>query len=303
MGNEYWELNNGYKCSKIGLGTALIKTEEHKNIVYQCIKDGVRLIDTQKENEEIVGEGIKMAIKEGIVEREDLFIATKLELEEKENPEIALKKSLKRLQLDYVDLYLDHWPSCICLNEPNKYKLIPVRDTWKELEKLVDLKLTRSIGVCNYNIENIFNILSICRIKPAIIEAEFHPYLYQKDLKEFCDLENILIFANNPLIMKEKENIEFIIENKLDIFKDFSLKFLQENFYPKFEIKEIILKWLIQLRIVPITETLDPNEMKVNLHSKKLDIDEKLMKLIGANDDKQHRFNDGSKIFGINIFS
>ena len=98
-----------------------------------------------------------------MVKRNDLFIVTKLELDEKEKPDNALRKSLKRLKLDYVDLYLDHWPSCISMNDPNKYK-ISVKDTWQKMEELVSLGLTKSIGVSNYNVENLFNILSICKI-------------------------------------------------------------------------------------------------------------------------------------------
>ena len=113
-------LNNGIKCPIIGLGTALIKNEEDIEVVYQSIKDGVRLIDTEPANEEFVGKGIEKAINDGAIKREDLFIVTKLELDEKEDPKNALLKSLKRLKLEYVDLYLDHWPSCICMNDPNK---------------------------------------------------------------------------------------------------------------------------------------------------------------------------------------
>ena len=301
--SDFLKLNSGYNCPKIGLETALIKKEEDKNIVYQSIKDGIRLIDTEPDNEEMVGKEIKMAIDQGIVQREKLFIVTKLELEEKEDPEKALRKSLERLQLKYVDLYLDHWPSCICINDPKKYKLIPVKDTWEKLERLVDLGLTKSIGVCNYNIENMFNILSVCKIKPAVIEAEFNPYLYQKDLKEFCDLEKIRLFAYNPLVRGKYENEDFIIENKLDIFKNNSLIFLKEEFYPKFTIGQIILKWHMQLGVIPICGTSKLERMKENLAVEDLTIDKKHMNLIGANEEKQHRFNDGSKIFGINIFS
>ena len=127
------KLNNGLKCPLIGLGTSLIKSEEDVIVVYQSIKDGVRLIDTEQSNEEFVGKGIERAINDGIVKRNDLFIVTKLELDEKEKPDNALRKSLKRLKLDYVDLYLDHWPSCISMNDPNKYK-ISVKDTWQKME-------------------------------------------------------------------------------------------------------------------------------------------------------------------------
>lgn len=93
--NQFIELNNGKRCPIMGLGTALIKEEKDVNVVYQSIKDGVRLIDTEPDNEELVGKGIKNAIDEGIVRREDLFIVTKLELKEKEDPKKALENSLK----------------------------------------------------------------------------------------------------------------------------------------------------------------------------------------------------------------
>ena len=93
----------GGSFPKMGLGTAFIKSEKDIDIIYQAIKDGVRLIDTEPSNEILVGK-IKKAINDKIVKRKDLFIVTKLELEEKDNPKEALTKSLKRLELDYVEL-------------------------------------------------------------------------------------------------------------------------------------------------------------------------------------------------------
>ena len=215
---EMKTLNNKLKCPIMGLGTALIKDEEHIDVVYQSIKDGVRLIDTEPDNEEFVGKGIKKVLDEGQIKREELFIVTKLELKDKENPEKALRESLERLQLNYVDLYLDHWPSCININELNK-TIIPVNVTWKKMENLVDLGLTKSIGLSNYNVENMLNVLSICRIKPVVNEVEFHPYLYQQDLKEFCDKEEIILFAYNPLVKGEYVERNYIYERNLDLFK------------------------------------------------------------------------------------
>ena len=105
------KLNNGLLCPLMGLGTTRMKNVEE--VVYQSIKDGTRLIDTaSKYNNEVeVGKGIKKAIDEGIVKREDLFVITKMWIDEKEDPEKALKQSLERLNLSYVDFYLDHWPS------------------------------------------------------------------------------------------------------------------------------------------------------------------------------------------------
>ena len=247
--NQFIELNDRNRCPIMGLGTALIKEEKDVDVVYQSIKDGVRLIDTEPANEELVGKGIKKAIDEGIVRREDLFIVTKLELEEKEDPKKALESSLKRLNLEYVDLYLDHWPSCICINDPKKYKLIPVKDTWKQMESLVDSKLTKSIGISNYNVENIFNILSVCRIKPVVNEVEFNLFLCQKDLKEFCDKENIVLFAYNPMARGQYVDREFASEKNLDLFNDNTVCKLKDTY-------KILTKGQIILNITPFNETI-----------------------------------------------
>ena len=300
--NQFIELNNGKRCPIMGLGTALIKEEKDIDVVYQSIKDGVRLIDTEPANEELVGKGIKKAIDEGIVRREDLFIVTKLELEEKEDPKKALENSLKRLNLEYVDLYLDHWPSCICINDPKKYKLIPVKDTWKQMESLVDSKLTKSIGISNYNVENIFNILSVCRIKPVVNEVEFNPFLYQKDLKEFCDKENIVLFAYNPMARGQYVDREFASEKNLDLFNDNTVCKLKDT-YKILTKGQIILNWHLCLGVVPIPGTSKLNRMKENLEAKNFMISNPILKLIGRVESLHHRFNDGSKIFGINIFS
>ena len=300
--NQFIELNDRNRCPIMGLGTALIKEEKDVDVVYQSIKDGVRLIDTGPPNEELVGKGIKKAIDEGIVRRGDLFIVTKLELEEKEDPKKALESSLKRLNLEYVDLYLDHWPSCICINDPKKYKLIPVKDTWKQMESLVDSKLTKSIGISNYNVENIFNILSVCRIKPVVNEVEFNPFLCQKDLKEFCDKENIVLFAYNPMARGEYVDRVFAAEKNLDLFNENTVCKLKES-YEKLTKGQIILNWHLCLGVVPIPGTSNPNRMKENLGAKNFTISELVRDLMSRVESNHHRFNDGSKIFGINIFA
>ena len=299
---EYRLLNNGMKCPIMGLGTALIKKERHIEVVYQSIVDGVRLIDTCPPNEEFVGEGIKKAITEGKVKREELFIVTKLELEEKEDPEKALTKSLERLQLTYVDLYLDHWPSCICINNINKYKLISVKETWEQMERLVKLRLTKSIGISNYNVENIFNVLSICKIKPVVNEVEFHPYLYQKDLKEICDKEKILLFAYNPLAKGEYVDRKEASDKNVNLFNDNIICKLKEEFVG-LDKGQIILNWHLRLGVVPIPGTSKTGRMKTNLKAKDFFLSHVVVELLGRNEFNQHRFNDGSKIFGINIFA
>ena len=213
------KLNNDFECPVIGLGTCNIKNVEE--VVYQSIKDGTRLIDTASKykNEEEVGKGIKRAIEENIVKREDLFIVTKCWIEEKNDPEKALDNSLKRLQLNYVDLYLDHWPCGKDYTGENKFQMVSVKEMWTKFESLVEKGMTKSIGVSNYNVQSILIILSFCKIKPAVNEVEFNPYLYQKDLKEFCDKENIKISSYYPLVKGRLCSPELIKEKNFRFIK------------------------------------------------------------------------------------
>ena len=136
--NKTLKLNNGLDCPSLGVGTCGISNVEE--VVYQSIKDGTRLIDTAAiyKNEEEVGKGIKKAIEENIVKREDLFVVTKCWLPDKKDPKAALKTSLEKLKLDYVDLYLDHWPCGKDYSGKNKFKHISVREMWPKFESLVE---------------------------------------------------------------------------------------------------------------------------------------------------------------------
>ena len=296
------KLNNGYTCPIIGLGTSHNNNEE---VIYQSIKDGTRLIDTAAayKNEEEVGRAIKKAIDEKIVKREDLFIITKLNIPEKEDPETAIRNSLKRLQLNYVDLYLDHWPSFNNYKEPGKYKLVPVEKTWATMEKLVELGLTKSIGVSNYNVQNLLNLLSFCKIKPTFNEVEFHPYLFQKGLKEFCDKENIKILSYNPLIKGSYclRSEKIMKERNLNLFNEPVVLDLAKA-YSKTP-GQIILNWHIHIGVIPIPGTKNPNRMKENLCATDFTMKEEEYEKLSSFEDKQYRFCDSIAFAGLDVFA
>jgi len=300
------ESSNEIKIPNIGIGTANMQSVEE--VVYQAIKDGVRLIDTASiyKNEEQVGNAINKAINEGIVKREDLYVVTKFWLDEKEDPEKALRASLDRLKLNYVDLFLDHWPTGKCYNGQYNFKLICVKEYWPKMEKCVDDGLTKAIGVSNYNVQNLLIVLSVARIKPLVNEVEFHPYLYQKDLLEFCNLEKIKILAYNPLVKgvycKERHGKE-MEEKKLDLLNEPEVKSLAEK-HGKTP-GQIVLNWEIQKGVIPIPGTSKPERMKENLEAINFQLDQSDCETLEhyAEHDKEFRFADSDKIYGIDIFA
>ena len=295
------KLNNGLEIPMIGLGSSRISNIV--DVVYGSIKDGLRLIDTAFKygNEDEIGEGLKKALDDGLCKREDLFIIGKLWIDDRNDPEKALRGTLERLQLDYLDLYLDHWPSGNNYGDPNAPKQVPIFDLWPKMESLVDKGLTKSIGVSNYNVQSLFNLLSFCRIKPVANEVEFHPYFYQEGLKDFCDKEDIAIIAYYPLAKGNGAKIYIKEHNgEMDIFKEKPVIDLVEKY--KKTPGQIILNWHMAQGIIPIPGTSNPKRMQENLGAlnfklndeeiKSLCVYGKLMKFCGC-----HRF------FGVNIMA
>ena len=301
MSDNKHKLNNGLECPLIGVGTCNIKNVEE--VIYQSIKDGVRLIDTaaKYENEEDVGKGIKRAIDENIVKREDLFVVTKCWIANKKDPESALKTSLNKLQLSYVDLYLDHWPCGKDYTGENKWEFVSVKDMWPKFESLVEKGLTKSIGVSNYNVQNVLIVLSICKIKPVVNEVEFNPYLYQKDLKEFCDKEGIKIFSYYPMVKGRFCKEELIKEKGLDLLNEPIIKNLSKK-YGKTP-GQIVLNWHLHIGVIPIPGTSKPTRTKENLGALEFKMDEDEYKSISDLSIKEYRFCDGFGFYGIYIFA
>ncbi|XP_051172018.1 1,5-anhydro-D-fructose reductase-like [Leptopilina boulardi] len=214
MGSKipFIEFNNGKKMPAIGLGTFQSKPNEVEEAVKNAIDIGYRCIDTAffYQNETEIGKAIRAKIQDGTIRREDIFVTTKLwNTFHKENQVVpACRESLKNLDLDYVDLYLMHFPIAFkegdeLLPRDSDEKIIATDtdyiETWKGIEECSRLGLAKSIGVSNFNSEQITRLLSAATVKPVNNQVELNININQKRLLEFCKNNNITITSYSPL--------------------------------------------------------------------------------------------------------
>lgn len=237
--NQVVTLHNGVEMPVLGLGvwkapegTVVEQAVEH------AIRSGYRSIDTAKiyENEAGVGKGI---IQSGI-KREDLFITTKVWNSDQgyESTLAAFDASLKRLQLDYLDLFLIHWPVA------DKYT-----ETWRALEQLYKEKKVRAIGVSNFQPHHLDKLLEKAEIVPMVNQVEFHPYLTQEKLRVYCKEHRIQVEAWSPLMQGHFLEDETILQ--------LARKYDRTP-------AQIILRWDIENEVVTIPKSVHPRRIEEN---------------------------------------
>lgn len=271
-------LSDNNRMPYLGLGTWRSEPGQVQNIVREAILNhSYRHIDAawiyQNENE--VGNGIHEAIEQshGKIKREDIFITTKLwnQHHAPADVEWAIRDSLQKLRLDYVDLYLIHWPVAFknmkenvwsqSEDEKTRYfdENVSLVETWKAMEKLVDLKLTRSIGISNFNVAQIDEILHNARIKPVINQVELHPYFNQKDLKTYCAQHGIVLTSYCPL---SNLNPSTGTDAKSSALHN---PVIQELAQAKHKSPaQIIIRWHLQNGLTVIPKTVTPSRLAEN---------------------------------------
>lgn len=203
------QLNSGMQIPLIGLGTAALpqNKDDFSKAVVAALKVGYRHFDTASiyGTEAALGEALNGAFQSRVVMRDDVFVSSKLYAGDHEDPVSALKTSLKKLQLQYLDLYLIHWPVNLRKGashpNPKEEDFLPldIKSIWRGLEQCVELGLTKSIGVSNFSCKKTEDLFSYANIPPAVNQAEMHPLWQQKKLRDYCSRVNIHVSAYCPL--------------------------------------------------------------------------------------------------------
>lgn len=241
-------LNDGNKIPLVGFGTYKAKEQEGIEAITTAISKGYSLIDTaaKYENEEAIGKGIKAS---GVL-REEIYITSKLWRENLgfESTKKEFENSLRRLNLDYIDLYLIHWPAN-AKNYDNWQKTNA--DTWRAMEELQAEGKIKSIGVSNFFREHLEALFETANVIPAINQIEFHPGYWQQELVEYCKSKNIVVESWSPLARGKV----FVNEVLQAIAKKYNKS-----------VSQVCLRWIIQHDVIVIPKSTSPNRIEENIN-------------------------------------
>ncbi|CAK1596127.1 unnamed protein product [Parnassius mnemosyne] len=256
-------LNDGNEIPAIALGTSLVLPVNHSlaRAVQWALESGYKHIDTAPlyRVEDEVGLGIRNFLKDKKGDRRDLFITTKLWNDAHEMDEVvpALTTSLQELKLDYVDLYLVHYP--MAYKRDGSISMTDYLETWKGMESAKNLNLTRSIGVSNFNIIQMQRLWDNSEIKPAVLQIEVNPTITQNELIDWCREHGVIVMAYSPFgaILGRKQNgpppraDHPILTNLADKYNK--------------SVPQILLRYLLNRRLVAIPRSTNKERIKQNI--------------------------------------
>lgn len=255
------KLNNDIKMPVIGFGTFMLSGEICENAVASAIKVGYRMIDTAEAygNEAAVGNGI---VKSGI-DRNELFLVTKVNYKSYENTRAAVEQSLKNLQTDYIDLLLLHWPFA------NYYA------AWRELEQLYTEGKIRAIGVSNFEPAQLVDLIAYNKVAPVVNQIETNLYCQRTEERKWLDKKNVAHMAYAPLGQG----------NRNEMFQESAVMTLAEKYHKT--ASQILLRFLIQKNVIVIPRSSKPKHIKENFEVFDFALTDHEMEQLSALDQKK----------------
>ena len=294
----------------IGFGLWKISNEVCADVVYEAVKQGYRHFDAASDygNEKEVGIGLKRAMDEGLCNRGDLWVTSKLwnTYHHPSHVPMALQRTLEDLQLEYLDLYLIHFPIALefidfeerypsewffepeASNPAMKLAKIPLADTWHAMEELKVNKKVKHIGICNYSTGLLNDLMNYCQIPPELLQIESHPYLSQENLIRLAKQHGLEVTAFSPLgslsyvELEMAEQSESILDQ--NVVKEIAKRL---NCSPV----QVVLRWGTQRGTSVLAKSISAERMAENLASNNIELTPKDMMAI-SNLNRNRRFND-----------
>lgn len=282
----------------IGLGTWKSKRGEVGKAVSTAIDIGYRHIDCASiyNNEKEIGAALLSNIEAGKLSRNEIWITSKLwnNAHAPKHVRPALERSLKNLQLDYLDLYLIHWPVAFKADitfpkRPDQYialKDLPIIETWRAMEKMVKKGLCRHIGVSNFSISRLKELQSQATIQPLVNQIELHPLLQQADMVHHCRTTAVQLTAYSPLGSAQRDE-----EPTCNLFQNSLICELADKYSAS--PAQILLAWNIHRGVTVIPKSIHRDRLEENYHALTLELQAEDMAAI-ATLDRGHRFLDGA---------
>ncbi|KAF5301154.1 hypothetical protein FQA39_LY10832 [Lamprigera yunnana] len=269
------KLNNNVQIPILGLVNDFLSRQSKPGDVGQAVKDaidiGYRHFDCAKvyENQKEIGEAITAKISEGVVSRKDLFITSKLwnTFHRPGIVENALRSTLKEMNLEYIDLYLIHWPAgfkegdSLFPTGPDgfEYSEYDYVDTWLAMEEIYKKGLAKAIGISNFNKHQIERVLAVATVTPVMNQVECHPYLNQQQLLEFCKSKNIALTAYSPLGRPGSEEAT----NESNVLQNEKIKSIGKKYNKT--AAQVVIRYQIQRGIVVIPKSVHKKRLSENI--------------------------------------
>ncbi|MDT0644779.1 aldo/keto reductase [Zunongwangia sp. F363] len=287
------KFKNGDEMPAIGLGTWKSDKGEVGEAVKIALKNGYRHIDCAATygNEAEIGEAFSEVFSGGNIKREDVWVTSKLwnDSHKKEDVIPALKQTLKDLQLDYLDLYLIHWPVAFKKgigfpkNDEDYYSLeeVPITETWEAMIEAKKQGLVKHIGVSNFSIKKLQDLMDKTDENPEMDQVELHPYLQQNELLEFCSSNNINVTAFSPLGSGDRAD-SMKADNEPSLLENETIKKIADKHGAS--AGQVLIKWNEQRGTAVIPKSTNEGRIKENLKSTGLKLDEDDLKEIAALD-------------------